>query len=723
MQRMAIYHLSAKPISRATGRSATGAAAYRAGETITDERTGLVFDYGKKRGIDHSEIMAPANAPEWAHDRAKLWNAVEHSEKRKDSQVAREVEVALPTELNLDQQRELVRSFARSQFVDAGMVADIAIHHAKGENPHAHILLTMRDIGPDGFGQKNRSWNDKALLQNWREAWEVQTNQALERAGHSVRIDHRTLAEQGIDRIPQIHIGPKVPEMERRGIKTEIGGQALAIESKNEAIAALQSDLEAARNERNHEAPAGPERGADRGRTGTAGRELGDTGRPSASQHQERGSGQLAAGPRMEQPATERGERSGGSSQDRGAARQGVAAGHGQPQADSRGGAAGAARPVPDAGDRGGRVGHPRSGAVDRVVALAGTSAGGAQPTGREGGGGLPEARDRGRAQAPMKPDRSYLAARRQLDAMGVERFEVGIRDQAGRMLTRTWSKAETLRPCRGSRENAKGADVYVRPAGETNAGVVLVDDLNRGQLARMQAAGMTPASVIETSPDNFQAWVRVHDKRLEPKLATEVATMLAKEYGGDPNSADWRHFGRLAGLTNAKPKHKDANGRSPYVLAHESGGKVAPAGLALVQQAAQRVLDREAKAERESRAEAAQTAPERTNGRDPIQTYRHGLKALYARFGASMDVSKADYMIGVDMVRRGFKPEQIGQAIEQASPELPTRKAGHEADYVARTVKAVMASPKVAEWQQEQAKEAQRSYRRERDSGPSMGM
>ena len=146
MQRMAIYHLSAKPISRATGRSATGAAAYRAGETITDERTGLVFDYGKKRGIDHSEIMAPANAPEWAHDRAKLWNAVEHSEKRKDSQVAREVEVALPTELNLDQQRELVRSFARSQFVDAGMVADIAIHHAKGENPHAHILLTIATL-------------------------------------------------------------------------------------------------------------------------------------------------------------------------------------------------------------------------------------------------------------------------------------------------------------------------------------------------------------------------------------------------------------------------------------------------------------------------------------------------------------------------------------------------------------------------------------------------
>jgi len=154
MQRMAIYHLSAKTISRAAGRSATGAAAYRSGDRIADERTGLAFDYRKKRGIDHSEIMAPANAPEWAHDRAKLWNAVEHSEKRKDSQVAREVEVALPTELNLDQQRDLVRSFVRSQFVDAGMVADIAIHHARGANPHAHILLTMREIGLEGFARK-----------------------------------------------------------------------------------------------------------------------------------------------------------------------------------------------------------------------------------------------------------------------------------------------------------------------------------------------------------------------------------------------------------------------------------------------------------------------------------------------------------------------------------------------------------------------------------------
>jgi hypothetical protein len=237
-----------------------------------------------------------------------------------------------------------------------------------------------------------------------------------------------------------------------------------------------------------------------------------------------------------------------------------------------------------------------------------------------------------------MKPDRSYLAARRQLDAMGVERFEVGIRDQAGRMLMRTWSKAEVLQAMPWlKRENAKGADVYVRPAGETNAGLVLVDDLNRGQLARMQADVLTPASVTETSPDNFQAWVRVHDRPLEPKLATEVAKMLAKAYGGNLNSADWRHFGRLAGLTNAKPQHKDAQGRSPYVLAHASGGKVVPAGLALVQQAEQRVRDREAKAEREIRLEAAKTAPERANGRDPSDLpvrSKSALRAFWCVYG-----------------------------------------------------------------------------------------
>lgn len=213
---MAIYHLHAQVISRSSGRSATGAAAYRAGVEIADERTGLVHDYTRKGGVDHTEILAPANAPEWANDRAKIWNGVEAAEKRKDAQLCREVEVALPSELTPEQMRDLVRDFARAEFVERGMVADVALHHVKSENPHAHILLTTRALGPDGFGQKNRDWNRKELLEEWRESWERHANLALERAGHEARIDHRTLAAQGIQREPTQHLGPQAHSYEQR---------------------------------------------------------------------------------------------------------------------------------------------------------------------------------------------------------------------------------------------------------------------------------------------------------------------------------------------------------------------------------------------------------------------------------------------------------------------------------------------------------------------------
>lgn len=213
---MAIYHCSAKVIGRSSGRSATGAAAYRAGEKIVDHRTGLIHDYTRKGGVDHAQIIAPANAPEWATDRSALWNEVEAVEKRKDAQLCREVEVAIPRELTVEQQRQLVLDFAREQFVARGMVADVAFHHQDGENPHAHILLTTRTIGPDGFGQKAREWNDKQLLEQWRSQWAEHANRALERAGHAERIDHRSLADQGIDRQPTQHLGPTATAIERR---------------------------------------------------------------------------------------------------------------------------------------------------------------------------------------------------------------------------------------------------------------------------------------------------------------------------------------------------------------------------------------------------------------------------------------------------------------------------------------------------------------------------
>jgi hypothetical protein len=206
---MAIYHLRASVISRASGRSGTAAAAYRSAERITDRRTGLVFDYAARGGVDHTEILAPDHAPNWVSDRSELWNRAEESETRKNSRIAREIRVALPAELTHAERVDLVRGFCQSQFVDRGMVADIALH-APGRtgderNHHAHILLTTREMDADGFTTKNRDWNAVEVLEEWRAAWSRDANVALERAGIEERVDHRTLVAQRDEALELAH--------------------------------------------------------------------------------------------------------------------------------------------------------------------------------------------------------------------------------------------------------------------------------------------------------------------------------------------------------------------------------------------------------------------------------------------------------------------------------------------------------------------------------------
>lgn len=200
---MASYHLSVKTVSRSQGRSATAAAAYRAGEVIPCERYGVEHDYTRKVGIEHTEIFAPEDAPDWAEDRAALWNAVEASENRKNSMVAREWEVALPHELDADQRRELVASFSRDLVDRYGVVADVAIHepHRDGDqrNHHAHILTTTRTVTPEGLDAKTRELHGKSgseEIKSMREHWAELSNAALERAGQSERVDHRSLSAQ-----------------------------------------------------------------------------------------------------------------------------------------------------------------------------------------------------------------------------------------------------------------------------------------------------------------------------------------------------------------------------------------------------------------------------------------------------------------------------------------------------------------------------------------------
>lgn len=221
---MASYHLAVKAISRSAGRSATAAAAYRAGVEITDERTGLVHDYTRKQGVEHCELVLPGDAPEWAQNREALWNAAELAERRKDAKVAREYEVALPAELSADARRELAVGFAREISDRYGVAVDVAIHAPGREgdhrNHHAHILVTTRRIGPEGMGAKTRELDVKAAasaeVEHLRERWAEMQNQALERAEVAERVDHRSFERQGIKQDATVHMGPRAMAMERR---------------------------------------------------------------------------------------------------------------------------------------------------------------------------------------------------------------------------------------------------------------------------------------------------------------------------------------------------------------------------------------------------------------------------------------------------------------------------------------------------------------------------
>ena len=240
-----MFHLSVKPISRAAGRSATAAAAYRAGAEIADHRTGEVHDYTRKRDIVHSEILVPAGSPAWAEDREALWNAAEAAEKRKDARVARDYEIAIPKELTRDQGVELVRDFSQSLADRFGVAVDFNVHRDELRNwdgsekgyqgYHAHVLTSTRKLGREGFGdkaaielsdtkRKSLGLSDGAAeIEKIRQLWEVAANRHLEQAEQAQRIDRRSLKDQGVDRDPTVHLGSHVTALERDGVPSRLG--------------------------------------------------------------------------------------------------------------------------------------------------------------------------------------------------------------------------------------------------------------------------------------------------------------------------------------------------------------------------------------------------------------------------------------------------------------------------------------------------------------------
>ena len=268
---MAIYHLSIKIISRGKGRSAVAAAAYRAGEQIHNAYDGLTHDYTRKGGVVHTEILLPEHAPGDYVDRSVLWNAVEKIEKSKNSQLVREIELSLPVELTTAQNISLAHDYVKQHFVERGMCADVCIHDRNDGNPHAHVMLTMRPIEPDGsWGAKSKKeylldengdriilksgefktrkadatdWNDRGKAEVWRAAWAEHVNVLLEQGNHAERIDHRSYIRQGIDQIPTVRLGVAAFQMEKRGIATERGNINRSIEITNQQLRQLKARI------------------------------------------------------------------------------------------------------------------------------------------------------------------------------------------------------------------------------------------------------------------------------------------------------------------------------------------------------------------------------------------------------------------------------------------------------------------------------------------------
>ena len=273
---MAIYHLSIKIISRGKGKSAVAASAYRSGETIKNEYDGIVHDFTRKSGIAHTEILLPQNAPQEFSNRSVLWNSVEKIEKSKNSQLAREIEIALPKELNREKQIELVREYVKDNFVNVGMCADIALHDKNDGNPHAHILLTMRPLEEDTtWGAKSKKeyildengekiklkngnyktkkidtvdWNEQDKAEEWRKSWADITNKYLKENSIQEKVDHRSYQRQGIEQIPTIHLGVSATQMERKGIATDRGNINREIKHQNAILREITRRIKALLN-------------------------------------------------------------------------------------------------------------------------------------------------------------------------------------------------------------------------------------------------------------------------------------------------------------------------------------------------------------------------------------------------------------------------------------------------------------------------------------------
>lgn len=266
-------HFDISIMQRSKGKSAVAGAAYQSGERLFSQYDQKFKDYRNKHGIVYTEIMLPSNAPPEYANRETLWNAAEEVEKQWNSQLARRFVLALPREIPRDLYPQMIREYCEAHFVSKGMCCDFAIHDPDppGHNPHCHVMLTMRAMDEHGKwlpksrkvydldenGERIRlpsgnwkshkentvDWNEQYHGEEWRHGWEVVQNRYLELVGSPERVDLRSYERQGLDKIPTVHMGPAVTQMERCGIETIIGNLNRDIRAANRLMRAIRQTI------------------------------------------------------------------------------------------------------------------------------------------------------------------------------------------------------------------------------------------------------------------------------------------------------------------------------------------------------------------------------------------------------------------------------------------------------------------------------------------------
>lgn len=683
---MAIYHLTAS-------KGQQGKQSARAKFAYIDRQ-------GKYQNPDRV-AGGSGNMPAWADTPADYWQAADKFE-RANGRLFRSYEFALPKELTQKARGELAAQFcaqiANSQ--EGPLPYSFAVHEgAEGENPHCHLIVSERVN--DGIARTADTWfkraNKKApekggavkaeslerkeRLFEIRKEWADLANQTLEQAGIPDRIDHRTLAEQGINRPPQLHIGPHVLEMEAKGIITDKGTKA------NERYREIERGEELASIGRADRAI-----GAEHGRT--SGRSLNDhegnqkdihgrsSGNADGLEAPENFSAEILRGSRFDSP----------DNCDSSAMRIIALA---DPLRDrsieSRD--SGAERP-----DKG----QARTGEAGKAMAEHGKQS---QEHGRGQQSPLAEVgHETNHGKGLEKADRTTEAVKNQVRAMGCARFEIGVKNDKG-MMNREYTAEEVIKAVPWlKRMNAQGNEIYIRPARDEQSALVLLDDLEPITLEEMREQGLAPAAIIETSHRNCQAWVKLGKETLTDALRADIAKKLAKDWGADPASAESRHYGRLAGFTNRKEKHLTERG-FPFVLCRSSSGEIAQNGAQLVQEARGREIARQkaletAEQARQLEAQAKAQTRERLDGiKKTAGTWERLVEGPAAKFqryfqqwldnqqGNKPDWSKGDYAVACRMLTEHYRQEDVIAAIVECSPSIDLRKQGHALDYAQRTV------------------------------------